>query len=237
MSDFAITARCHPALEPILPKPVPAGAALPNWLRAMPSEAPAAALGGEPVRTLKQCPPFLDALSLGILVPLACDLTVAAGRISWDWEPPVLPDHLLTRAPVGVHLAEQARGSGFALTDDYIVKFTNFWTLEAPEGWSILFTHPFGYPELPFRTLTGLVDCDRFANGLVHFPALWTAPDFEGVLPAGTPVAQAIPIPRAAPALAVEAMDEARQGALRETQAGLQAERGRYRKAHRAGRG
>lgn len=234
MSDFSLTARCHPALEPILPKPRPAGEALPEWLRSMPSEVASETLGGEPVRTLKHCPPFLDALSLGILIPLACDLEVREGRIAWDWEPPAIPDQLLTRAPVGLHLAEQVAGSGFALTDAYIVKFTNFWTLEAPEGWSVLFTHPFGYPDLPFRTLSGAVECDRFGDGLVHFPALWTDPAFEGVLPAGTPVAQAIPVPRVAPALTVETMDDARQASLHETQEALQAARGVYRKGHRA---
>ena len=37
-------------------------------------------------------------------------------------------------------------------------------------GWSILFTHPLNRDDLPFRTLSGIVDCDRFGAGLVHFP-------------------------------------------------------------------
>lgn len=232
-----LVARCHPALEPILPKPVPAAKALPDWLREMPGEAPSPSLGGENVRTLKHCAPMIDALSLGLLMPLACDLTVAEGEIGWDWEPPVLPDDLIVRAPVGVHVPEQAEGAPLALGGGFVVKFVSFWTLAAPEGWQVLFTHPFGHPDLPFRTLTGLVDADGFADGFVHFPAVWTDPGWEGVLPAGTPVAQAIAIPRAGPALETRAMTEAEAARTRAVQAALGAERGVYRKRFRIGRG
>lgn len=230
-----IVARCHPALEPILPKPVPAREALPGWLKAMPGEVPAESLGGIPVRTLKHCPPLIDALGLGLLMPLACDITVADGAISWDWSPPPLPDQLTTRAPIGAHAPEQAAGSPLAVADRLLVKFMSFWTLQAPPGWSILFTHPFCRPATPFQTLTGLVDCDRYADGYVHFPALWTDPGFSGVIPKGTPVAQAVPVPREPLSLRVETMDAARQEATRTLQQGLQAERGVYRRDFRGG--
>jgi len=228
-----ITARCHPALEPILPRPVPAREALPAWLREMPGEAVSEVLGGEPVRTLKHCPPLIDALSLGLLIPLPCDLRVAGGEIAWDWEPPVIPDQLFSRAPIGVHVPEQAAGAPFADPCHLVIKFLNYWTLEAPEGWQILFTHPMNRPELPFLTLSGLVDADRFTAGFVHFPALWRLPDWEGLLPAGTPVAQAIPVPRGTVGADVRSMNEADAAATREVQAALQAERGVYRKRFR----
>lgn len=230
-----MTARCHPALEPILPKPVPARSGLPDWLKAMPSEAASETLGGAGVRTVKHCPPFLDAMGAGILIPLACDLTMADGNLSWDWSPPPMPDQLMSRAPIGVHVPEQLADSPL---DDgrFVVKFMNFWTLSVPEGWSILFTHPLNRDDLPFRTLSGIVDCDRFGAGLVHFPALWTDPGFRGTLPAGTPVAQAIPFQRNDVALVIEVMDEAEQAATRSVQEALQAEPGVYRKTYRAGR-
>ena len=229
----AIVARCHPALEPILPKPVPARDARPDWLKAMPGEVKAASLGGLEIRTLKHCPPLVDALGLGLLMPLACDLRVAEGAISWDWSPPVIPDQLMSRAPVGAHAPEQAAGAPLAVGDRFLIKFTSFWTLEAPPGWSILFTHPFGRPPTPFHTLTGVVDCDQYRDGYVHFPAVWTDPGFTGVIPAGTPVAQAIPLPREALELRVETMDETHQQATRALQGDLQAERGVYRRAYR----
>ena len=230
-----IIARCHPALEPILPKPQPARQALPDWLRDMPGEVEAPSMGGLPVRTLKHCPPLIDALGTGILLPLACDLDVRDGAIHWDWAPPNMPDQLTSRAPIGVHAPEQAAGTPLAIGEGYVVKFMNFWTLEVPEGWSVLFTHPFGRPTTPFQTLTGLVDCDRYRDGYVHFPALWTDPAYSGRIPAGTPVAQAIPVPREDLILRTESMDETRQAATRAVQEALQTERGVYRKQFRAG--
>lgn len=226
-----ITARCHPALLGLVPPPVLAGAALPGWLRAMPGEVAADSLGGAPVRTLKHCPPLIDALGLGVLMPLACDLHVAGGEIAWDWQPPVISDALITRAPVGVHVPEQA--PGLAAPDRLFLKFVNFWALAVPPGWRILFTHPLNRPDLPFTTLSGVVDCDAFADGYVHFPAIWHDPDWTGTLPAGTPVAQAIPIPRDPAALATGAMDPAQISANRAVQEALQADRGVYRKRFR----
>ncbi len=89
-----ITARCHPALEPILPKPISAAKALPDWLKAMPATAVSETLSGGEVRTLKQCPPVLDAYALGVILPLACDITVAA-TLHGKPVPPCYADQLL----------------------------------------------------------------------------------------------------------------------------------------------
>ncbi|MDO6800076.1 hypothetical protein [Shimia thalassica] len=228
-----ITARCHPKLAPLLPRPTVAGDALPEWLRQMPSEVTAETLRGVAVRTLKHCPPIIDALSGGVLIPLATDVHVCDGEMAWDWDPPVLDDALITRSPVGVHVPEQASGAPFTLQTNAVVKFMNFWTLEAPKGMSLLFTHPLNREELPFRTLSGIVDCDLFRDGYVHFPALWTAPDFQGTLAKGTPVAQVFAIPRAEQSLTVAEMDADAIARNREVQSALGAERGVYRKRFR----
>lgn len=228
-----IRARCHPALEPLLPKPVPAATALPDWLKSMPGEVAAPTLGGEAVRTLKHCPPIIDALSAGILIPLACDLIIEGGEIRWDWDPPVLEDAAITRAPVGLHVPEQATGAPFQLATNAVIKFINFWTLSVPEGFSLLFTHPLNRTDLPFHSLSGLVDCDRFGDGYVHFPALWTDPDFDGILPKGTPVAQVLAVPRNAQALETGVMTAEEIARNREVQTQLAEERGIYRKRYR----
>lgn len=228
-----ILARCHPALESLLPRPVPAGRALPDWLRAMPSEVAAPSLGGEMVRTLKHCPPFIDALSLGIMIPLATDIHVADGQLSWNWDPPVIVDAPITRAPLGLHVPEQATGAPFRLDGQVAVKFTNYWTLEVPEGWQILVMHPLNRVDLPFQTLSGVVSAARFGLGYVHFPALWTDPGFTGTLPRGTPVAQVIALPLAPATLEVRAMDSDEIAASRAIQEALQIAPGAYRKDFR----
>ncbi|WP_138919474.1 hypothetical protein [Oceanicola sp. S124] len=130
-------------------------------------------------------------------------------------------------------MPEQATGAPWQLAVNSVLKFMNFWTLEVPPGWSLLFTHPMNREELPFRTLSGVVDCDLFRDGYVHFPALWTERDFTGTLPAGTPVAQVIPIPADLPALEVGVMSEAQVAANRALQEELGTEAGVYRKRYR----
>lgn len=229
-----IIARCHPALKDLVPPPVPAARALPGWLREMPQEAMSETLGGAMVRTLKHCPPFIDALSLGLMIPLPCDLNVTNGALSWDWDFPAITDAPITRAPVGVHVPEQVTGMPIDLNGRVAVKFTNYWTLEAPEGWDLLFTHPLNRADLPFQTLSGVVSGDRFTHGYVHFPALWTDAAFSGVLAKGTPIAQVIPVPRAQPQLQVQEMDPDDIAESRRVQEALQSAPGVYRKRYRA---
>lgn len=229
---ITITARCHPALEPILPRPVPAARALPDWLKAMPASAVSETMSGIEVRTFKQCPPVLDALTLGVMLPLACDVEARGGELIWDWEPPHLPDHSISRAPIGMHSPEQATGAPFR-RDWLFIKFTNFWTLETPPGWQILFTHPLNRPDLPFQTLSGLVDCDRFGKGYVHCPARWLDPDWEGVIPRGTPIAQAIPIPRQTVAIDARTMTPEDLAETEAVQQELMSSHGTYRKRFR----
>lgn len=225
-----ITARCHPRLEALLPKPVSASKHLPDWLGQMPGEACSDALGGHKVRTLKHCPPLIDGLRLGVLILCPTDIRVKDGALSWEWDFPNLPDTALSRAPIGVHVPEQADGSPMAQTRLF-VKFLNHWTLQSEPGWSLLFQHPLGYPHLPFKTLSGVVDCDRFADGYVHFPAV-LAPDFEGVIARGTPIAQVIPVQKDC-TLEVAPMSDAEADRNRLMQEALEREPGHYRKACR----
>lgn len=231
-----LTFRCLPGFEAILPRPVPARSGLPDWLKRMPSTVNSETLGGVEVRTLKHCPPLIDALSAGVLMPLAADVTVSGGELSWDWEAPRVPGLRHTRSPIGLHVPEQAAGAPLPVpAGQFVVKFTNFWALHAPENWSILFVHPLNRDDLPFRTLAGLVDCDRFSDGFVHFPALWTDPGFEGVLARGTPVAQAIPVPRESIEIVTETMGSAHLDAHRAIEDGLSEDPGLYRRKFRVG--
>lgn len=199
----------------------------------MPSEVATPSLGGESVRPLKHCPPLIDALSLGVLIPQATVLTFAEGAACWDWTPPALEDARISRAPIGMHVPEQASGAPFRMAPELILKFMNFWTLEAPEGWSRLFTHALNREDPPFRTPSGLVDCDLFRDGYVHFPALWQKPGFTDTLPAGPPVAQVISLPREAQGLETGVMEPAEVAANRAVQTELQDARGVYRRRFR----
>jgi hypothetical protein len=146
--------------------------------------------------TVKRCPPFIDAMTAGFLIPLICDVRVEDGEFQWDMDLPPAGSVSFARSPIGVHDAGQVEGTPLREPDRFLVKFHNLWTIEAPPGYALLFTHPVNRFDLPFTTLTGLVDCDRYHDAWINFPARWHDADFKGVLPRGTPVAQCFPIRR-----------------------------------------
>ncbi len=224
-----VTFRCDPALAGHLPVPHPP--VLPEWVRDMPRTAPSD-LHPAPVRTVKQCPPFIDAMLHGFVIPLACDVHVRGGTLSWDWDPPPPAAAHHPRAPVSFHAAAQVEGTPFRSGDQVIVKFNSFWTVTLEPGWSLFATHPVNRADLPFRLLSGLVDADRFnAVGLL-FPALWLDPGFAGTLPRGMPIAQCFPVPRAPLELVDGTLDPRAYDGLAEELLGGP---GVYRRAFRAG--
>jgi hypothetical protein len=68
------------------------------------------------------------------------------------------------------------------------------WQVITPSGYSLWITHPSQRYDLPFTTVTGFVDTDKFPNRL--FLPFFLKDNFEGLIPEGTPIAQIIPIKR-----------------------------------------
>jgi hypothetical protein len=227
--------RCDPALYDRLPRPVAARGALPEWLRAMPASA-FSELHGQEIRTVKQCPPFVDAMAHGFLIPLPCDVTVRDGRFSWAWDLPPLSVEAHPRSPLSFHVPAQVTGTPFHDAGRVVIKFNSFWTIELDSGYSLFATHPVNRADLPFHLLTGVVDSDRFNDVGILFPAVWTDPQFEGVLQAGTPIAQCFPVSREALELSFETLTPSAQQRYDETGAALLAKPGVYRRRFRARR-
>jgi hypothetical protein len=155
--------------------------------------------GGEDL-TVKHCAPFVDALSLGFVIPLQCDVTVKDGQFTWDWP--------FAESPMGLHFPTQAPGAPYVDPGQVVLKAHNFWSIHTEPGFSTLFTHPLNRLDLPFRTLS--------------------EPEFEGVLPAGTPVAQCVPVRRETLELDIQAMTEAEHEAAKALKQSLKTERGYY---------
>jgi hypothetical protein len=132
----------------------------------------------------------------GFLIPLAADLKVENGEFSWESGLPAQSISNFSYSPIDFHDGAQVEGTPFHEDDRYIVKFNNFWTIKTPPGYSLLFTHPLNRIDLPFTTISGMVDTDTFPDNLINFPARWHDTNFNGVLPRGTPVAQCIPVKR-----------------------------------------
>src|SRR5262245_50771217 len=104
-NQITLIFRCAPELAAILPPPIPAVQGLPEWLKAMPQNA-FNPVSQTDTQTVKRCPPFIDAMTYGFLMPLACDLKVENGEFSWDFDIPPGPIRC-ARSPIGFHDASQ----------------------------------------------------------------------------------------------------------------------------------
>jgi hypothetical protein len=166
----------HPDLD--IPHPSPAYKAIPEWYR---TSKPFT----EGVETLKKCVPLLDSMTAGYSLTLAADVFFNKGAVQ---------DISLTKI-VQSHADSQI--GDLKIPSEYhetVYKWINSFVLKTPKGYSTLFVHPINRIDLPFYSFSGLVDTDKYPLE-VNFPFL-IKKDFVGIIPAGTPIAQAVPIKR-----------------------------------------
>jgi len=232
-TDLPITFSCPPELESVLPRPIPAVQGLPDWFKVMPQKAYSTLLQREEL-TVKKCPPFIDAMIYGFLIPLIADVRVENGTFTWDRDVPTGMLANYSRSPLDFHDNNQVTGTPFFEEDRFVIKFINFWTFELPPGYSLLITHPVNRRDLPFQTLTGLVDADRYRDNFVNFPAHWHDPDFNGTLPKGTPVAQCLPLKRDTWQAQFKVIEGEGAARLQDLTAAILKEQGIYRRQFRA---
>jgi hypothetical protein len=100
--EMTLTFRCPPALEAILPRPIAAVRGLPDWFKTMPAKAFSATTGRD-TATVKKCPPFIDAMIYGFLIPLAIDLEVRDGEFKWDFDVPQGYVSEFSHSPIDFH--------------------------------------------------------------------------------------------------------------------------------------
>ena len=230
-SAMTIIFRCAPELEAVLPKPIPAVQGLPEWFKKLSHTAFNPALDGMGL-TVKKCPPFIDAMTYGFMLPLVADLKVENGEFTWERDVPLGDASNPSRSPIAFHDPSQVKETPFFDEDRFIIKFNNFWSIQTPPGYSLLITHPVNRADLPFQTITGLVDCDTYHN-LISLPVRWIDEGFNGVLPKGTPVAQCMPVRREQWALKTETMSKEDELTLQDEATAVAAEFGSYRRQFR----
>jgi hypothetical protein len=141
-------------------------------------------------QAMKLCMPFLDALTSGYCVELMTDLVVErhGDTVELIW-------------PENSFQIVQKREAGTNPTvpvpigcdpEHYIWRLQV--ALELPKGYSAIFTHPMNRYDLPFISMSGIVDADT-AIGTGNLP-FFLKSNFEGIIPAGTPIIQIIPFKR-----------------------------------------
>jgi hypothetical protein len=138
---------------------------------------------------IKMCIPFLDSMTSGYTVHTWQDIQVnsedGVSGASWKIKPDILG--IRDRSFSG-HLPVPA---GHNSANFYwIAEFV----FQTPPGYSVLVTHPFNRFDLPFTTLSAVVDSDgTLHEGGVPF---FMKEGFEGIIPAGTPMFQILPFKR-----------------------------------------
>ena len=135
--------------------------------------------------TYKKCSPFLDAMTNGYTLYLSQDIEVV---IQENGTPYILWRSSMLN-PISWHDKDQWEGLEYPENcHDFVYKWENNFIIKTPKNYSTLFTHPHNRFDLPFYTLSGVVDTDKY-NLAVHFP-FFIKNNFSGVIKAGTPIAQ-----------------------------------------------
>jgi len=183
-----------PTKTPLL-QPFPAIQHLPEWYKKMgpyfSGDKEKYHPDGTKNLTIKRCNPVGDALGAGYFLVLENSISVEPTEED-------VPSLIWNRGGeqfISEHGRNQIDPSlvpkGFSPQP---FKFQNNWSIQTPKGYSVLITHPLNRNSEPFFTLSGVVDTDTYHTS-IQLPFL-IRNDFEGMLEAGTPIAQVIPFKR-----------------------------------------
>jgi hypothetical protein len=170
------------------PEVKPAKSFIPDWYR----------LDKNPERNLKNikqlphilnfrsCFPFFDSFTLGYMITLPVDIAIkqltAGPQITWNEG---VVDPLQMR--VGNENSNVPIPRGCSSTH-FIWQLIN--SIKIPKGYSALFCHPLNRYDLPFVSLSGVID-GEIALHRGNFPVFFSS-TFEGIVKQGTPIIQII---------------------------------------------
>lgn len=178
---------------PYIQEVIPAKKAMPDWYK----DALLYNNGGKDFSikdgnmTFKGCSPFMDSFTTGYIATLWQSVEVLTredGSKDMTWNLSEYPVIKVRPSETNPTLAVPAGHSEqqFAWISPYAIK--------TPPGYSALITHPLNRHDLPFTTLSGVVDSDSVLGpGSLPF---FIRQDFEGIIPAGTPIFQILPFKR-----------------------------------------
>jgi len=186
----------YPQLLNIVPEPELATKNVPSWYK----EQPAIAGTDIPDRgilhlTVKKCQPFFDAMSMGYLLKVPCDIYIDTtdGKINLQL-PAGMSKHY--SALIAEHLPEQV--SHLPIDKDIycsqILRIHPTWMVQTDKGYSTFFTNPIHQPSSPLKAIDAVVDTDNyFTDGHLSF---LVKKNFKGTIKQGTPMFQVFPFKR-----------------------------------------
>ena len=171
--------------------PKPAYQYIPSWYKELPTPKDSSIKyidGKLQNGHLKACLPFMDALTSGYIQETWVDIRISNdnGLVNYGYESGPQP------------MAHREKISGVIGDAFYPFEFiwSNYWHARLPKGYSLLITHPFNRLDLPFTTMTGVVDADSFHHTPMGNIPFFIHKGFDGIIPAGTPMFQIFPFRR-----------------------------------------
>jgi len=161
--------------------PKPAKTFIPDWFKSI-----SPVIEGQ--MSIKRCVPVLDAFTAGYIIVTDVDFM-------FDEQSGRFLENATYMEPISQHFDFQTEEMVIDKNlNPHPFKWNNQWHLKSPKGYSLLITHPLNRTDLPFHSLTGIVDADTHPV-IINFP-FFMKKGFSGLIPAGTPIVQVIPIKR-----------------------------------------
>jgi hypothetical protein len=183
----------HPDDIEVFKKPVPAKKKIPQWFKDIPTHTNT---GRDPYgaipSTAKACLPLIDAMSLGFIIPMWCDVNIRSNKDCRLIEPSKPP---YGGEAVSFHSVDQLGGKTSPTYPGPAIKWNSRVVIKTAPGWSVLITPCLNSDEKRFTCLSAVVDTDVYEN-YINFPAIWNVPDYDGIVAAGTPLVTVIPFKR-----------------------------------------
>ena len=144
-------------------------------------------------KSWKSCPAILDSIISGYQLLTPCDIEIKLLANGYDVRVPKEYDAIDgARKFCTVRKIEEGMPTPNGYSPFQLTWRPN-WYPQVPEGYTVLLTHPMYLDDLPFKTLSGFIDCANEIVGTGSIP-FYVKENWEGVIPAGTPYAQIIPI-------------------------------------------
>jgi hypothetical protein len=179
----------------VLPKPRPASEYIPEWYKKAksynnPENKKTIPLDGTPYVTVKKCMPLFDMMTAGYIMETPYDIFVnrVEGKPFFQWN---------RNDAVMFQDMNQFQDHPYSRGIDYAARINIPWSIKTPKGWSIMILEPQHHEPGPIACASGIVDTDDFSLPFNMFLKL-RDPNFEGLIPAGTPFLQIIPFKREA---------------------------------------
>lgn len=177
----------------VLQIPRPAKEYIPEWYKNAKSYThsegkKAPSLDNTPYATIKRCMPIWDMMTAGYIMETPYDIYVhrVDDKPFFQWG---------FNEAIAFQSMEQFQNHPYSRGLEYAVRIVIPWSIKTPKGWSIMVMEPQHHEPSPIECSSGIIDTDKFSIPFNMFLKL-RDPNYEGMIPAGTPFLQIIPFKR-----------------------------------------